>query len=27
MIRATAALHPSDGDHNIPGCPTLKNMV
>ncbi|MFD4986439.1 DUF6197 family protein [Streptomyces sp. NPDC058374] len=27
MIRAAAALHPSDGDHGIPGCPTLKNMV
>ncbi|MFJ8953482.1 DUF6197 family protein [Streptomyces sp. NPDC102381] len=27
MIRAAATLHASDGDHNIPGCPTLKNMV
>ncbi|MER6023849.1 DUF6197 family protein [Streptomyces anulatus] len=27
MIRTAAALHPSDGDHSTPGCPTLENMV
>lgn len=27
MIRAAAALHPSDGDHSIPGYPSIKNMV
>ncbi|QUI32643.1 hypothetical protein H9W91_18600 [Streptomyces alfalfae] len=27
MIRTAAALHPSDGDHNISGCLTSKNMV
>ncbi|MFA0839032.1 DUF6197 family protein [Streptomyces rochei] len=27
MIRTAAALHPSDGDHSIHGCPNPKNMV
>lgn len=27
MIRTAGALHPSDGDHDIPGCHTLINMV
>ncbi|MEV3853022.1 DUF6197 family protein [Streptomyces sp. NPDC050095] len=26
-LRAAAALHPSGGDHTIPGCPTVRNMV
>ena len=27
LIRSAAALHRSDADHTVPGCPTLQNMV